>query len=136
MQLQRFIIGICLLFCTIFLQNAFAQGVVLTDFKVSSIGSDLKIDWTIQSETGVSEFRLYRKVGTDTEYRYVKTIPATGVLKYSYLDDNVFKTEDATVVSYELRVIKNSTPHYFYTSMAHTTSSVQRTWGSIKSMFK
>lgn len=116
-------------------KNVSAQGVVLTNFTVNSVGSDVRIAWNIQSETGVSEFRLYRKIGNETDSKYVGTIPANGSLSYIYTDDNVFKTE-STTITYELRVIKNGTMYNFYSTFTHQTSSVQRTWGSIKSMFR
>jgi hypothetical protein len=116
-------------------KNAVAQGVVLNNFSVNSVGSDVRIAWNIQNETGVSEFRLYRKMSTETDYKYVGTIPTNGSLSYTYTDDNVFKTE-ATTITYELRVIKNGSMYNFYSTFTHQTSSVQRTWGSIKSMFR
>lgn len=133
--MYRFISLIFLILFCFASENAAAQGVVLNNFSVNSVASDVKIAWNIQSETGVSEFRLYRKMSTETDYKYVGTIPANGSLSYTYTDDNVFKTE-ATTITYELRVIKNGTMYNFYSTFTHQTSSVQRTWGSIKSMFR
>ncbi len=118
------------------LQALQAQGVTMTDFGVStSNSSDIKIDWTIENEAGVSEYRLYRKTGGSSEQKYVATLYANGSRKYTYHDKDVFKTE-ATTITYELRVIKNGSPSFFYASLTYSTTSVQRTWGSIKGMFK
>lgn len=134
--MSKFFAAFILLISLFAFQSSKAQGVSLSDFEVSNFnGSDIKIDWTIDNESGVSEYRIYRKTGGNSEQKYVGTIYANGSGKYTYYDKDVFKTE-ATTITYELRVIKNGSPSFFYASLTYTTTSVQRTWGSIKGMFK
>lgn len=132
----KYLIALLTIFFLFNLQMSQAQGVSLNDFSVSALnGADIKIEWTIENEAGVSEYRLYRKTGGNAEQKYVGTIYANGSGKYTYYDKDVFKTE-TTIITYELRVIKNGTPSFFYASLTYNTTSVQRTWGSIKGMFR
>lgn len=134
--MSKYILSFILIFIIATFSNLQAQGVNLNDFGVSAFnGSDIKIEWQIENESGVSEYRLYRKVGGNAEQKYVGTVYANGSGKYTYYDKDVFKTE-ASVITYELRVIKNGNPSFFYASLTFNTTSVQRTWGSIKGMFK
>ena len=54
---------------------------------------------------------------------------------YTFLDDAIFKTE-SRVIYYELHVVTDNRVHKFSRSLSHNPTSVQRTWGSIKSMFR
>ncbi|MBX7242573.1 MAG: hypothetical protein K1X92_12600 [Bacteroidia bacterium] len=114
---------------------AMAQGVVMNDFKVAIQGGGIQLDWELQNETGVSEFRIYRKAGSQTDFEYVSTQYANGTLRYSYFDKEVFKN-DNLIITYQLRVIKNGVPSLFHATLSQNTTSVQRTWGSIKGMFR
>lgn len=114
---------------------ACAQGVTLTQFSAMPVNEDVTLTWGLQSEAGVSEYRLYRKAASELEYKYVATVYANGAAEYTYTDRNVFKTT-GTTITYQLRVIRNGSPSYFHTSFTHSTSSITRTWGSIKGMFR
>ena len=116
-------------------QSLRAQGVAMNDFKVAMQSSGIQLDWELQNETGVSEFRIYRKVGSQTDFEYVSTQYANGNLRYSYYDKDVFKN-DNLIITYQLRVIKSGVPSMFYATLSQNTTSVQRTWGSIKGMFR
>ena len=107
----------------------------MNDFKVAIQGGGIQLDWELQNETGVSEFRIYRKAGSQTDFEYVSTQYANGTLRYSYFDKEVFKN-DNLIITYQLRVIKNGVPSLFHATLSQNTTSVQRTWGSIKGMFR
>ena len=104
-------------------------------FNLVSEATDVRLQWKVASEEGLSEFRIYRKIGDQGSFDAIATLSANGSLSYEYLDENVFKVE-AKIVTYMLRVIKNGRDYDFYSSVTHSPTSVQRTWGSIKSMFR
>ena len=112
-----------------------AQSVLLQDFQISNDGADILLSWDMQSLTGVTEFRLFRRFDTEPMQAHVATILPNGRLKYSYLDDDIFKTE-GLVVHYELHLIVNGETYTYSRSLSHNPTSIQRTWGSIKSMFR
>jgi len=115
--------------------KASAQVISLRFFDVKSLGASVQLAWAAQSESGISEYRLYKKLSTESEYSYVSTLPATGAPEYAYVDNDIFK-ENTLVINYELRVMKNGSTYKFYTTLSHNATSAQRTWGSIKSMFQ
>ncbi|MDB4286358.1 hypothetical protein N9933_03565 [bacterium] len=111
------------------------QSVVLNHLIVKSEGASVKIEWEIQDESGVTEYQLYRKINEGSQFEFVETIYADGSLTYEYIDDEIFKN-DAKVITYELRVVKNGKTHKFYSTLSHNPTAIQQTWGSIKNMFK
>jgi hypothetical protein len=77
---------------------------------------------------------LFRKVN-EGSFQPVTTLHANGSGRYTFMDDDIFKNE-SQVLTYELQVMKNGRYHKFYTTLSHNPTAIQRTWGSIKSMFK
>ncbi|MEM7368576.1 MAG: hypothetical protein AAF587_08220 [Bacteroidota bacterium] len=112
-----------------------AQALLIQDFRLITEGADVLLEWEMQTESEVTEFRVFRRFNQDQTKAHVTTVLPNGSNKYSYLDDDIFKTE-GRVIHYELHVIVNETTHKFTRSLSHNPTSIQRTWGSIKSMFR
>lgn len=116
--------------------NLYSQEVVLKHFTINSDGADILVEWEVKEETGITEFQLYRKFSDEPTLAFVVSIPANGSLKYKYLDDGIFKN-NGRIIHYELHVFKDNQLQKFVSiPLAHTPTSIQRTWGSIKSMFR
>lgn len=111
-----------------------AQGVTLDQFIVKSEAANVVVNWQITDESSIAEFKLYRKIG-EGAFKMVGIIPSNGIGNYAYVDDDIFKN-DSQILTYELQVMKNNRLHKFYTTLSHNPTAIQRTWGSIKSMFK
>lgn len=112
------------------------QTILLDYFNISPDGSDVILEWQMKTEESVVEYRLFRKFNNEPLQAHIATISPDGVGSYQYLDDDIFKTE-SEVITYELQVLmSDNTVHQFQASLSHNPTSVQRTWGSIKSMFR
>ncbi|MEZ4824706.1 MAG: hypothetical protein R3C61_00215 [Bacteroidia bacterium] len=111
------------------------QNVLLNYFNLSSDGADILLEWELPDEANVVEYRLFRRVNEDTNQDHVVTIPSDGSGKYQYLDDGIFKTT-SRVIHYDLQIVTSAKSFTFTSSVSHNPTSIQRTWGSIKSMFK
>lgn len=111
-----------------------AQGVTLDQFIVKSEAANVVVNWQITDESGIAEFKLFRKID-EGAFKLVATVPSNGMGNYAFVDDDIFKN-DSQVLTYELQVMKNNRLHKFYTTLSHNPTAIQRTWGSIKSMFK
>lgn len=111
-----------------------AQSLSLESFVANPSGADVLLSWELPSEDGVSSFKLFRKI-EDENYNFVSTITADGGRSYVYLDDAIFKDTPQNI-SYKLQIKKNGVFYTYYTSVVHNPTSVQRTWGSIKQMFR
>ncbi|MCB9232551.1 MAG: hypothetical protein H6581_12850 [Bacteroidia bacterium] len=134
--MQRTIFSGLLAIIFILLGNVvLAQNVSLSYFNASPDGADVLVSWEIPSESGVTDFKIYRKIKDETNYRYLDKIEPNGSLGYTYLDYTIFK-DTPKEITYKLQVTKNGVVYNFTTTIVHNPTSVQRTWGSIKAMFK
>ncbi len=117
-------------------QHLYGQTVLLNYFNLSPTGSDVILEWEIQAESGVVEYRVFRKFNNEPLQAHIATLAPNGSGKYQYLDDDIFKSE-TQVIHYELQVLMaNGQTLPFQATLSHNPTSVQRTWGSIKSMFR
>jgi hypothetical protein len=117
------------------LPMSYGQNVLMNYFNINTEGADIVLEWEVQSENNVSEYRLFRKINNEPDYSYVSTVTANGSLRYQYLDGNIFKNA-GRVIHYELQVVVGNKIQTFNVSVSHNPTSIQRTWGSIKSMFR
>jgi hypothetical protein len=111
------------------------QSVLLNTFNLLPDGADILLEWELQSESGITEFQIFRRFQDEALPVHLYTLAPDGRMRYQYLDDNIFKTE-SRVVHYELHVVTPGKVHKFSRSLSHNPTSIQRTWGSIKSMFR
>jgi hypothetical protein len=119
----------------LFAGTARAQNLTLNFFHASPNGADVIVAWEVPSEAGITDFRLWRKMNDETQYVLLDQVNPTGALTYRYQDYTVFKDE-AKTISYKLQVYQNGAVFTYYTDITHNPTSVQRTWGSIKAMFR
>lgn len=119
-----------------------AWAVTLTVFQATLEGSSVRVEWEVLNENGLAEFELYRKSGTDPGFTRISVVAPTGTRRYQYLDANLYRGTNGTTgtnggpYSYRL-LVKTTTGDQSYTTvLSQTPSAVQRSWGSIKSMFR
>ena len=110
----------------------------VTSFMGTFEGIDARLNWELSSETGVQRFELWRYSAADPTLQKIATVPPTGALRYSLLDQNLYKTNDATLgaFTYKLTCVTTSGDFNYGFTLSQTPSAVQRSWGSIKSMFR
>jgi hypothetical protein len=127
--------GVFLAFIFLVSYQAQAQQVLLNFFNLNPNGADILLEWEVQDETDIAEYRLFRKFQEDPTFTFVGSLTPNGSKRYQYLDDDIFKSTSRVLV-YELQVVKDNQVYRFTVNLSHNPSSIQRTWGSIKSMFK
>lgn len=132
------VISICLL---TFLISAAALGGVVRDgsFAASSNGENIVIRWVSEQENGVVRFELERKAGVSGQFfLLVQIAPRGDNSSYEYVDDAAFRVTSETFYQYRLKVVfaDGSSVYFGPISVSHSISSVRRTWGSIKAMFR
>ena len=110
----------------------------LTLFTAAYSGTVVKVEWEVSNEVDVTGFELARKSATDASYTLVNTTATTGQRRYLYTDTNVYRTAGTTGGSYTYRLTVRSPAgdQSYLTVLAGTPSAVQRSWGTIKSMFR
>jgi hypothetical protein len=115
--------------------GVWAQSLTLSYFNASPDGTDVLVSFEVPQETGITNFKLWRKIGNEGDFTFLTHIPPVGSFRYQYLDYTIFKDEVKNI-TYRLQVYQNGAVFTYYTNILHNPTSVQRTWGSIKAMFR
>lgn len=120
--------------------TAFALSGPVTAFLGAFEGIDVRLNWEVPSETGLQRFELSRRGLSDAMYMNLATIQPTGAGQYTYLDHNLNRSasggNSAGAYVYRLTAVTTSGEFSYAVTMAQAPSAVQRSWGSIKSMFR
>lgn len=119
----------------------------LSFFTAAYDGATVRVEWEVTTESEVTGFELSRRAATETSYTLVSSVVATGQRRYQYLDSNVYRPAAGSSApsgpapgsgpfTYRLTVRSASGDQSYLTVLAGTPSAVQRSWGTIKSMFR
>ena len=120
---------------------AAVYGATLVLFTAAYSGTVVRVEWEVSNEVDVTGFELARRSATETSYSVVSTAAATGQRRYLYLDTNVYRATTTVGTlggpyTYRLTVRSPAGDQSYLTVLAGTPSAVQRSWGTIKSMFR
>jgi hypothetical protein len=131
------------------LSTTVALAASLTLFTAAYDGANVRVDWEVSSETDVSGFDLYRKAGNEPTFSLVSNVVPTGQRRYQFIDTNVYRQTSGGFTTtgsgnqsasgpftYRLTLRTASGEQSYTTILAGTPSAVQRSWGTIKSMFR
>lgn len=105
--------------------------------KAQSDGTNIAVQWGTTDETSVREFAVERRSsGGDFITIAVLAKKGSGSF-YEYVDRSAFKST-GTVYEYRIKTVMLSGPaeHSEVITITHNVSSVKRTWGSLKAMFR
>ncbi len=117
--------------------SAIYAGALLTNFSVKSQNGNVVIAWQTSSETDVKDFVIQRSNKINGVWIDVATIEPEADHNYEYIDQSAYKTSDA-IYYYRLGIVdyNGSISYTNKETVAHSVSSVKRTWGSIKALFR
>lgn len=96
------------------------------------------IEWETSQENEILSFVLERKTRFDLQFKKISTLAPHGVNNtYRFRDARLGKTGPDDI-SYRLRIkrVDGSWQTSREINLDYTSTSVQRTWGSIKAMFQ
>ncbi len=113
-------------------------------FTARSDGRSITIEWKPSLEQGVLRYDIERSTDNRTWTLIASLDPKGSGIVYRYVDSDVLSkgTQDPTtsgkVYYYRLRIVgsDNSIAYTSSTAVTHNLSTVRRTWGMIKEMFK
>ncbi len=110
----------------------------ITNFNVTVEGRDVRITWEVLDPTGIRHFDVERSASNVDQFVKINTSPIfiNDSKQYTYIDQSLYKF-DETMVFYRVGsvdMVGNVT--YSESRALGKISSVRRTWGSIKSMFR
>jgi hypothetical protein len=106
----------------------------------NSNGTNITIRWMSDDESGVARFEVERRSGVNGQFISLAPVDVRGNnSQYEYVDDSAFRVFTEGIYQYQVKVVfaNGSAPVvYGPITVRHDVSSVRRTWGSIKAMFR
>lgn len=125
--------------------TAFAVEDAVEYLRARSTGTTVVLDWRSSDEGQMKHFEIER-AGEDQVFRYVAMVTAKGNNSaYQFTDEEAFGKRDAadgavtsTYFTYRLKLVYSDQPASYTATagVSHSVSSVRRTWGMIKEMFR
>jgi hypothetical protein len=114
------------------------SGAFLDFFQGRSDGNNIAIEWKTRTEANLTTFEVQRKAGYNGTFSTIAQVEPKGSnTLYEYTDRSAYKSQDNIYV-YRLKIVDaNASASYSNEiTVSHSVSSVKRTWGSIKAMFR
>jgi hypothetical protein len=136
LDIMKQITGILVIFLLV-AGSAFS-GAFLDFFNGRSDGDNIVLEWKTRSESNLQRYEIQRKAGSSGEFVTLATVPPKGSNSlYTYVDRSAYKDTESVYV-YRLKILETSGPSSYSNeiTVSHSVSSVKRTWGSIKAMFR
>ena len=116
--------------------STLAMGATITLFQAVSDNNDIRVTWEVASESGVQSYDLYRRTDTETAFSRLTTVAPGGQARYQYLDTDAYQNAQSSgTFTYRLTVRTPTGEQNYTSTLGQTPSAMQRSWGSIKSMF-
>jgi hypothetical protein len=111
-------------------------GADLVSFTARSQGGNVVLNWQTQSETNLKNFVVERKT-INGGFIEIATLEPRSDKNYQYIDQSAFKSSDVLYI-YRLKIVDTdgTTSYSWEVAVPHNVSSVKRTWGSIKALFR
>ncbi|RPI74063.1 MAG: hypothetical protein EHM47_04640 [Ignavibacteriales bacterium] len=124
-------------FAIVFVFSTLYAGAFLQSFRGHNLGEDIKIEWETGEEINLNQYIIERKTPESNFVSIASVQPKGNNSYYSYIDESIFKQNDY-VFNYRLKIIENSGDFSYSStiSVSLNPSSVKKTWGSIKAMFR
>jgi len=124
------------LFISVLVACANAGGIKDGTLSAYSNGSSIVVRWVSDDERDVRGYMVERRAGVDGPFIQLTDpllAPRGNGASYEYVDESVFRVNDNL---YQYRVTCVGSGVTYYVTVNHRVSSVRRTWGSIKAMFR
>ena len=140
--LSRYILsmkfGFAKIFVIFFVVSALYAGAFLEYFHGRSEGEDIRLEWKTGEESNLKNFSIERKI-PQSSFSEITTVQPKGSNSfYTYLDKSAYKSNNAMVFVYRLKIVDNGgqVSYSAEITVSHNVSGIPRTWGSIKAMFR
>ncbi len=106
--------------------------------------NSITLQWSTLTEDGVKDFVIQKASQLNGQYSNIGTVSAKGAgTTYQYVDAGIYKTTSSTLFKYQIvaqdisgNSIGSAQCLVEYTFSQSLSGVAQRTWGSIKAMFR
>ncbi|TGE10156.1 hypothetical protein [Hymenobacter fodinae] len=113
-----------------------AYGASITSFQATYDDTNVVVEWEVTNEGGVQEYTLFRKANNEPSFSKLASVEPSNQRSYQYIDQNSYRGLAGGPFTYRLQVCTASGQQSFHTVLNQTPSAFERSWGSIKSMFR
>lgn len=106
--------------------------------QAQSDGNNVVIQWGSSEENQIVSYIVERRAGTTGEFIALASVAPKGSNSlYEYIDQTAFKTT-GSIYQYRIKIMMNNSGFEYskIITVSHNVSSVKRTWGSLKAMFR
>lgn len=134
------------LLITLIVTIAFAYEGIIETFSARSDGNSITVEWRTLNEQDLKKFELERSSNKSGFQRITSIDPKGTPSSYKYIDNEAyFKNQPSddiplskTVFYYRIKLINKDNTHVYSNTITvtHEVSTVKRTWGMIKEMFR
>ena len=127
-----------LIFVIITPANLFASFIKDVTLQGRSDGNNVIISWQSDNEANLKNYIIERRANGNGDFISIAIINTKGNnYFYQFIDESAFKTT-VTMYQYRIKIVEtNGNINYSaIITVAHNVSSVKRTWGSLKAMFR
>ena len=123
------------------LSTVFAVSNVFRSVKAESLGEEIKIEWKTNGESGFHTFEIERRSNEVPSYRRIGSVIAKGGSEtYTFVDNGAFfRTNANKEFTYRVKAVGSSSLEQYSlpVTVSHkVVSSVKRSWGMIKELFR
>ncbi|MCE2504264.1 MAG: hypothetical protein J4G05_09450 [Chlorobi bacterium] len=123
------------------LSTLFGVGNVFRSVKAESQGKEIRIEWKTNSESGFHTFEIERRSNEVPRYRRIGSVAAKGGSEsYTFVDNGAFfRTNAEKEFTYRVKAVGSSSLEQYSppVTVSHkVVSSVKRSWGMIKELFR
>lgn len=112
-------------------------GAKILSFTVTNDNGNVKLEWKTSDEQNVKDF-LVQRHAQGTDWATIGTVQTNSSGDYTYIDSDIYKNNGSTYY-YRIGIEDYSgviTYVEYQSPINPNISSVKRTWGSIKAMFR
>ena len=111
---------------------------MVQSFTASYQGSDVRLEWRVSDAASSANFEIHRKKAGEDSFVKLADVAGTGTDTYTFTDDNLYKNTDVAqaALSYKLVAKMPNGTEQTITGIDRNPTAVQRSWGSIKVMFR
>lgn len=113
-----------------------AYGTTITLFQAVYDDTNARVEWEVTSEDNIQEYEVARKANNEPAFSRLATVTPSDQLHYQFLDQNVYRSADAGPFTYRLTVRTATGEQQYQTVLSQAPSAMQRSWSSIKQMFR
>jgi len=131
------LVGVAAILAVATVSTTAIQG-VFGSVKATPYGDEILLQWETVNENGIRGFEVERRSDEITEFRKLIYLDSKGTGSYQYVDDGAFfKSASGKRFTYRVKAIGQSSYQYSPTiSITHEVSSVRKSWGMIKELFR